>query len=169
MKMSRKQPNVDRRHEVLNRMLRDRQDEIKARLRSLRELMPARDTEVRDAEEISMEDFVRDMDVALIVMESETLRRIDEALVRLEEGTYGICASCDETIAEARLQALPFATLCRACQEREEEEDGGVRPGSRRPAFEEPSKQDMAASRQRIALASDASIQRTLRIARSRE
>lgn len=166
---SRKQTSNDQRHQVLDRMLRDRQTEIRNRLRSLRDLMPARETEVRDAEEISMEDFVRDMDVALIVMESETLRRIDEALARLEEGSYGICASCEETIAEARLQALPFATLCRDCQEREEEEDGGVsRPGSRRPAFEDPSKQDQAAARQRSAWTADASIQRTLRIARSR-
>lgn len=167
--MSRKQTTEDLRHEVLNRMLRDRQTEIRIRLRSLRELMPSRETEVRDAEEISMEDFVRDMDVALIVMESETLRRIDEALVRLEEGSYGICASCDGTIAEARLQALPFATLCRDCQEREEEAgESTSRPGARRPTFEEPSKQEQAAARQRSALTSDASLQRTLRIARSR-
>lgn len=164
--MSRRQTSEDRRHEVLDRMLRDRQTEIRNRLRSLRELMPSRETEVRDAEEISMEDFVRDMDVALIVMESETLRRIDEALARLEEGAYGICASCEETIAEARLKALPFATLCRDCQEREEEA-GETHAGARRPAFEEPSKQDQAAARQRGALA-DVSLQRTLRIARSR-
>lgn len=165
---SRRQTSDDQRHQVLDRMLRDRQTEIRNRLRSLRDLMPARETEVRDAEEISMEDFVRDMDVALIVMESETLRRIDEALARLEEGSYGICASCEETIAEARLQALPFATLCRDCQEREEEDGAVSRPGSRRPVFEEPSKQDQAAARQRSAWTNDASIQRTLRIARSR-
>lgn len=158
----------DRRHDVLKRMLRDRQQDIRTRLRSLREMMPSRETEVRDAEELSMEDFVRDMDVALIVMESETLRRIDEALVRLEEGTYGLCASCEETIAEARLKALPFATLCRDCQEREEEDGLSNRPGARRPVFEEPSKQEQSASRARSAWQGDASLQRTLRIARSR-
>lgn len=166
--MSRNQTSDDRRHEVLNRMLLDRQAEIRIRLRSLRELMPARDTEVRDAEEQSMEDFVRDMDVALIVMESETLRRIDEALLRLEEGTYGICAACEETIAEARLKALPFATLCRECQEREEADGTTSRPGARRPVFEEPSKQEQAAARLRSAWQGDPSIARTLRIARSR-
>src|SRR5688572_27293653 len=119
------------RYDVLNRMLLDRHAEIKNRLRSLREVMPAKDLDVKDAEEQSMEDFVRDMDVALMVMESETLRRIDEALARLEEGTYGVCASCEERIANARLQALPFATLCRDCQERQEAEEGAGRPGGR--------------------------------------
>jgi DnaK suppressor protein len=166
--MKRKQTSEERqRHEVLNRMLCDRQAEIRSRLRSLREVMPAKDEVVKDAEEHSMEDFVRDMDVALIVMESETLRRIDDALQRLEDGSYGICADCDDTIAEARLQALPFATLCRDCQEREEA-DGGARVGGRRPVFEEPSKQDQALARQRAAWQSDSAIQRTVRQARGR-
>ena len=115
-----------------------------------------------------MEDFVRDMDVTLIVMESETLRRIDEALQRLADGAYGICADCEEPIAEARLQALPFATLCRDCQEREEADELGGRFGGRRPVFEEPTKQDQAAARQRSAWQNDASIQKTVRMARSR-
>lgn len=157
-----------RRHEVLGRMLLDRQAEIKGKLRALREVMPARDSDVKDAEEQSMEDFVRDMDVALMEMEFETLRRIDEALQRLSEGTYGVCASCEEKIAEARLQALPFATLCRDCQERQEADESAPRPGSRRLAYEEPSKQEQSAARQRAAWTSDSSIQRTLRLARAR-
>lgn len=157
------------RYNVLNRMLLDRQSEISNRLRFLREVMPAKALDVKDAEEQSMEDFVRDMDVALMVMESETLRRIDEALTRLEAGTYGVCASCDERIAEARLQALPFATLCRDCQEREEDAEGTGRPGGRRPVFEEPpSKQEQALARQRAAWQHDATIQKTLRMARAR-
>ena len=157
------------RYDVLNRMLLDRQSEINNRLRSLREVLPAKALEVKDAEEQSMEDFVRDMDVALMVMESETLRRIDEALVRLEAGTYGVCASCEEKIAEARLQALPFATLCRDCQEREEADGGSGRAGGRRPVFEEPpSKQEQAMARQRAAWQHDATIQKTLRMARTR-
>jgi len=56
-------------------------------------------------------------------MESETLRKIDEALLRLDEGTYGICSECDESISEMRLKALPFATLCRDCQEQAEESE----------------------------------------------
>ena len=105
-------------------MLVDRQAEIRTKLRSLREVLPAEVAQVKDAEEQSMEDFVLGMDFALMEMESETLRKIDEAIQRLEDGTYGICSECDETISEARLKALPFATVCRDCQAQREDDAG---------------------------------------------
>ena len=111
-----------KRYEVLSRMLTDRQAEIRNKLRSLREAFPAESSDVKDTEEQSMEDFVRGMDYALMEMESATLRRIDEALVRLDGGTYGLCSECGGKIAEARLEALPFALTCRDCQEQEEGE-----------------------------------------------
>jgi len=159
----------DTRYDVLNRMLLDRQAEVKSKLHVLRAIMPAKGNEVKDVEELSMEDFVRDMDVALLEMESETLRRIDEALQRLADGAYGVCASCEEPIAEARLQALPFATLCRACQERAEAEDSDAYVSGRRPSYEEPpSKVEQSMARQRAALSSDSLIQKTIRHARER-
>jgi DnaK suppressor protein len=116
------------RRDALGRMLRERQIELSDRMRKLRATLPLERAEVRDAEEQRMDEFVRDMDFALMEMESETLRRIDEALLRLEGGTYGVCAGCDEPIVEARLRALPFATLCRDCQEIEEEREGRTPP-----------------------------------------
>ena len=112
-----------KRYQVLTRMLTDRQTEIRTKLRSLREVLPAEVAQVKDAEEQSMEDFVLGMDFALMEMESGTLRKIDEALLRLEQGSYGQCRECDESISEARLKALPFASLCRDCQERAEESE----------------------------------------------
>ena len=89
--MARKQSAEDRRrYEVLSRMLTDRQADIRNKLRSLREAFPTEASDVKDTEEQSMEDFVRGMDYALMEMESETLRRIDEALLRLGGGTYGL-------------------------------------------------------------------------------
>lgn len=121
--MTRKPTHEERRRfEVLSRMLTDRHAEIRNKLRSLREALPAELAQVRDAEEQSMEEFVVGMDFAILAMEAETLRKIDEALVRLEEGTYGVCGTCDDSIAEPRLQALPFASLCRDCQEQHEDE-----------------------------------------------
>src|SRR5688572_26141074 len=111
-----------KRSQVLNRMLMDRQAEIRSKLRSLREVLPAEVAQVKDAEEQSMEDFVLGMDFALMEMESETLRQIDEAIQRLDEGTYGVCSECDEKISEARLKALPFATVCRDCQAQREDD-----------------------------------------------
>ena len=43
---------------------------------------------------------------------------IDGALARIEQGTYGICKSCGETIPEQRLQAVPYAELCITCAEK---------------------------------------------------
>ena len=119
------------RYAVLKTMLEERHREIQAKLRTLRETLPAEVAEVKDAEEQSVNDFVRDVELALIEMTSETLTQIDEAMHKLEAGTYGVCANCGTEIAEPRLKALPFATLCRACQEAQESmqaEQREVRP-----------------------------------------
>jgi len=130
--MSRDKGARDReRYQVLKTMLEERHREIQDKLRTLRETLPAEVAEVKDAEEQSVNDFVRDVELALIEMTSETLGQIDEAMHRLEAGTYGVCANCGTEIAEARLKAVPFATLCRACQEAQESlqaEQREVRP-----------------------------------------
>lgn len=48
---------------------------------------------------------------------TEQLRSIKEALDRINEGTYGICAECEKPISPKRLQAVPWAKYCVACQE----------------------------------------------------
>ena len=53
-------------------------------------------------------------------VESDALSRIDYALRRIEEGTYGLCEECGDRIPRVRLRALPFASLCVPCQRREE-------------------------------------------------
>ena len=108
------------RHQMLKAMLEERRNQIHSKLKTLRETLPAEASEVTDAEEQSVNDFVRDVELALIEMTSETLGQIDQALQRLADGTYGACAQCGSEIAEARLKAVPFATLCRACQEAQE-------------------------------------------------
>jgi len=165
--MNRKQTTEDRRYEVLSQMLTERQAEIRNKLRSLREVLPAAVTQVKDDEERSMEDFVLGMDFALMEMESETLRKIDEALLRLSEGTYGVCSECDDAISEARLKALPFASLCRDCQEQAEDaaaernarrsrffEDGPpAGPRERRPSADKPARTLASARRPESAVA----------------
>ena len=122
--MGRKKAVVDReRYEVLKGMLEERRREIHEKLRSIRESLPAEAAEVKDAEEQSVDDFVQEVDFALMQMKSKTLAKIDEAIQRLEDGTYGVCSECGGEIGEARLQALPFAGLCRSCQQEEENRD----------------------------------------------
>ena len=50
-------------------------------------------------------------------LEKTLLREVEEALVRVREGAYGICQECEEPISAKRLQALPWAKLCVSCQE----------------------------------------------------
>jgi DnaK suppressor protein len=109
------------RYAVLKSMLEDRRREIQDKLRSLRQTLPAELAEVKDTEEKSVHDFVQDVEMALMEMKSATLAKIDEAMRRLENGSYGVCTECATELSEARLKALPFAAMCRPCQEREEE------------------------------------------------
>ena len=51
------------------------------------------------------------------------LMKIDEALARVEEGTFGICLDCEESIEPRRLEARPVSTLCIACKEAEEHKE----------------------------------------------
>ena len=48
------------------------------------------------------------------------LQRIHAALVRMQQGDYGLCAACEEEIAIRRLETDPAATLCIACASRQE-------------------------------------------------
>ena len=75
---------------------------------------------VLDAAESSEADIQDDIEFALIQMKTETLTKIDEALRRLEEGTFGYCFECGEEISERRLRALPFAVRCKDCEEARE-------------------------------------------------
>ena len=129
--MSRLDQKADDRYETLRSMLEERRREIQDKLRSMRETLPAESVEVRDAEEQSVNDFVQDIDFALMQMKAESLRKMDEALQRLEDGTYGTCRECGTEVASARLKALPFADLCITCQEQEENRHSDERGGRR--------------------------------------
>ena len=73
-----------------------------------------------DSGDQALVDLEREMGISLQEMRNRERQLVDEALVSLEEGNYGICAECGEEISEKRLEALPFARLCVACQSRRE-------------------------------------------------
>ena len=108
------------RYQALKEMMESRAHKLHQGLRALLS-GPADPVEVRDPEEWGRTSAEQDVDLTLMEMQADTCRRIDEALERLEKGTYGSCEECDEEIPAARLQALPFATLCVTCQELHEE------------------------------------------------
>ncbi|MFN7934100.1 MAG: TraR/DksA C4-type zinc finger protein [Bryobacteraceae bacterium] len=62
----------------------------------------------------------REFAVRKLESESTQLREMKSALRRIEEGTYGICAECEEPIGAKRLAAMPAAVLCIRCQREED-------------------------------------------------
>src|SRR6188474_3583961 len=114
------------RYTELKQMLEDRRREIQAevqgKMRDVRSegAWGGKQSEVFDAVESSEADIQDDIEFALIQMKSETLNKINDALLRLEQGDYGNCFECGEEIAEKRLRALPFAVRCKDCEEARE-------------------------------------------------
>jgi len=51
--------------------------------------------------------------------DAKILQAIEEALRRIEQGTFGICRDCGEPIADARLEAIPWTRSCRECKEKQ--------------------------------------------------
>jgi len=67
--------------------------------------------------DVGTDNFERDQTLAFIQSDSKTLKLIEEALTRINEGTYGTCEDCGCVIPKARLNVLPFAASCVQCVE----------------------------------------------------
>ena len=111
------------RHDELKTMLETRRRELVREVRV--KIRDARtdsilERDVLDQGESSEVDTQDAIGFALIQMKAETLDKIDAALQRLGEGTYGDCVECGAEIAGPRLRALPFAVRCRDCEEARE-------------------------------------------------
>jgi DnaK suppressor protein len=117
----------ERRREILN--------EVQVKMRDVRAEGALGETQgVLDAAETSEADIQDDIEFALIQMKSETLHKIEEALARLDEGTFGYCFECGDEISERRLRALPFAVRCKDCEEAREIAEQRQRQMSQRRA-----------------------------------
>lgn len=97
-------------------------DEKKASLSA--ELAKTRSAEEETTEESTQDiadkavsSYTREFLYSLTDGERSTLLRIDDALARIEEGTYGFCANCGQPMTEKRLTAVPWAPYCLDCQE----------------------------------------------------
>jgi len=113
------------RYAELKRILEERRreitNEVQEKMRDVRADGASGEAQgVLDAAEASEADIQDDIEFALIQMKSETLHKINEALARLDEGTFGYCFECGDEISERRLRALPFAVRCKDCEEARE-------------------------------------------------
>ncbi len=113
------------RRDALHKMLTAKRQEIMDEIRGVLGQTVTEDKQRRlesamDVGDQALADLERELGISLMEMRNRKRQLIDEALTRLNEGMYGICAECGIEISERRLDAVPFAKLCVECQSREE-------------------------------------------------
>jgi DnaK suppressor protein len=72
--------------------------------------------DAKESADVSMKDVTQEIALRLGDQESQMLADIDQALLRIKEGSYGICARCGKFIDERRLEAMPTARYDAECQ-----------------------------------------------------
>ncbi len=70
--------------------------------------------------DMATDNFDREFSLDLASAEQTILNRIDEALRKIDDGSYGVCENCNKPISFKRLKAVPYAKLCIKCKENEE-------------------------------------------------
>lgn len=78
------------------------------------------DDGIQDLADKAASAYSKELNFSLSDGERNLLMLIDEALVRIEDGSYAVCTNCGTTIGEKRLQAVPWTPFCIDCQELQE-------------------------------------------------
>lgn len=113
------------RRDALRKMLMERRQEVIKEIDGLlgnrmSDEYQRRVDSAPDVGDQALLDTERVRDISILEMRNKMRQQIDEALAKLEEGTYGRCADCGAEITEKRLHAVPFARRCVACQSKQE-------------------------------------------------
>jgi DnaK suppressor protein len=95
------------------RLLLEKQRELS----SVRRLVPAAGGWEGDLIDQANADVEADLQIRLQETDARLLEEIEEALARVKDGSYGVCANCNHPISKARLEAVPWTRLCRPCME----------------------------------------------------
>jgi DnaK suppressor protein len=109
--------------EFFKKELNQRRDTLALGVRQATEDMINDDETYADAVDQASADTDRAVTVHIKNRERDVLGQIDLALRRMEEGIFGECERCGEDIAEARIKAFPFTTLCIDCKAELESEE----------------------------------------------
>lgn len=111
----------------LKRFKKTLEDSRKALLESARKTMEEEsnfDTDdLPDEIDQASSEYAQSMVFRLRDREKFLLKKIDRALARLEDGTFGVCERCEEPISLKRLEARPVTTLCIRCKEEQEKKE----------------------------------------------
>ena len=98
---------------ILTEQLRQRNENVRADQAAGAE---GTDDGVQDSIDMSIQDVNSEIAFRMGERESQMIADIDQALLRIDEGTYGVCARCGKPIDERRLEAMPTARYDAACQ-----------------------------------------------------
>ncbi len=111
--------------------LKDRREyllrEVKLRLKEFKNSGTNRFSDTADIASNQIEDEIV---MSIAQGEAKEIEQIDNALVKVKKGKYGICESCGKSINKQRLMAIPFVSLCIKCKEDEERYEGSGIGGS---------------------------------------
>lgn len=112
----------------LERTLLERRRRLIERIHQGKSLTATRATQgAGDEADVAVDAVDHELGLRIAEIRSQEMVKVEEALQKIGEGTYGNCAWCGKRIPAARLLAMPAATLCVACQkefERAEAEEG---------------------------------------------
>src|SRR3989338_10803337 len=70
--------------------------------------------------DMATDNYDREFSLSLATNEQKILDRINDALEKLEDHTFGLCELCAKKISKVRLKAVPYAELCVPCQQKQE-------------------------------------------------
>jgi DnaK suppressor protein len=126
---------ADIRRALLERR-RQLSSEIEGRVREVRQAGSGSDHAAVAGDPVDA-DPEDDLPFALIHMKGELLQRLDHAVRRCDDGTYGFCLECGLAIPPSRLRAVPFAVRCRPCEEAHEARRHRGRSGWRYQGMED--------------------------------
>ena len=114
----------------LHKILMNRRAELRKRLGiELADLSRGKSAQ-GDAADAAFDASGEEMASQLAELESKELAQVERAIKRLKQGSYGQCESCSSKILIARLNALPFSTLCIKCQREMESDSGWMSAGA---------------------------------------
>ncbi len=85
-------------------------------MRSTRAQMADKAIGLADVSDQASEGYGDELAVGLMAIEAAQIEDIDAALVRIDEGTYGVCTDCGKLVPKKRLEVLPFALRCLPCE-----------------------------------------------------
>ena len=72
--------------------------------------------------DMAADTYDRELSMSLVSGEQEMLYQIDDALKRLDDGSFGLCQQCGQPITMSRLRAVPYASMCITCQRAKEQQ-----------------------------------------------